>query len=75
MQTSTADIPHKRTYRDEVVAWRLIDAEWPDVAEGVFDEGVDATVERVRRWRAEAGAECYRDADEILNILTRPVGE
>jgi len=75
MQAGTADTPHRRTYRDEVVAWRLIDAEWPEFAGGVFDEGVDATVERVRRWRAEAGAECHRDADELLDILTRPVGE
>lgn len=75
MQASTTDIPHGRSRRDEVVAWRLIDAEWPEFAGGVFDEGVDATVERVRRWRAEAGPECYRDADELLDILTTPVGE
>ena len=70
---SAADTPYKRSHRDEVVAWRLIDAEWPEFAGGVFDEGVDATIERARRWRAEFGAECHRDADEVLDILTRPV--
>lgn len=75
MQAGTNDIPPRRSHRDEVVAWRLIDAEWPEVAGGVLDEGVDTTVERIRRWRAEAGPECHRDADELLDILTRPVGE
>jgi hypothetical protein len=75
MQVDTADVPRRRTHRDEVVAWRLIDAEWPAVAAGVFDEGVDATVEHVRCWRDEAGAECHRDADELLEILAGPVGK
>jgi hypothetical protein len=34
-QIDAPGIPHERTYRDEVVAWRLIDAEFPAVAGGV----------------------------------------
>jgi len=72
-QTDAPNLPHERTYRDEVVAWRLIDAECPAVAGGVFDEGVDATIDGIRRWRLEGGVECHREADAILEILTRPV--
>jgi hypothetical protein len=74
-QTGRGDAPYTRTDRDYVVAWRLIDAEWPQFAGGVFDEGVDATIERTRRWRQEGGEERHRDADEVLDILTRPVAE
>jgi hypothetical protein len=74
-QTDAANAPYKRTRRDEVIAWELIDAEWPEVAGGVLDEGVDATIERIRHWRQEEGATCHRDADEILDILSAPVGE
>ncbi len=75
MKAKQSSVPYKRTDRDEAVAWRLIDAEWPEVAGGVLDEGVDAATERVRRWRAEGGVERHRDADELLDILTRPVLE
>lgn len=74
-QADTTGFPYRRTYRDEAIAWRLIDAEWPEVAGGVLDEGVDATIQRIRRWRVEVGVECHRDADELLDILTRPLGE
>ena len=73
METKQTDRPDERTWRDYVVAWRLINEGWRHgPIEDVFDNGVDAAIERVRGFR-ESGQMSEREADELLAVLSRPV--